>query len=172
MTKSVFVWMLALILAVAVVVVAAQQSGSAVPPPWAYGFATPPNAPAANAPAANPAPRGGGGGGGAQPADTPRQLPGSKMSFTLAQVRDGFGPADWFPEDHPAMPEMVAHGNRERQINACGLCHYPNGKGRPENAGISGLPYAYFVQQMLDFKNDTRKSADSRKANTARMAAF
>src|SRR5262245_59032115 len=133
MTKSAVVLMLVLLLAVAAGVVAAQQSGSAVPPPWAYGFPTPPGAPAANTPAANPAPRGGGGGGAQPAADAPRQVAGSKLTFTLAQVRDGFGPADWFPEDHPAMPELVAHGNRERQINACGLCHYPNGKGRPEN---------------------------------------
>jgi cytochrome c553 len=94
------------------------------------------------------------------------------MSFTLAQVRDSFGPADWFPGDHPAMPEIVAHGKREQQVIACSLCHYPNGKGRPENAGVSGLPYAYFVQTMLDFKNDARKSSDARKANTNRMIAF
>ena len=29
-----------------------------------------------------------------------------------------------------------------------------------------GLPYDYFVQTMMDFKNDARKSADPRKANT------
>ena len=94
------------------------------------------------------------------------------MSFTLAQVRDGFGPADWFPGDHPQMPEIVSKGRREAQITACSLCHYPNGKGRPENAGVSGLPYSYFVQTMMDFKNDMRKSADPRKANTNRMIAF
>src|SRR5205085_4265416 len=131
-------------------VIAAQQQSAAVPSPWAYGFATPPSAP--GAPAA-PAPAGtaGGGqraGGGAPPAPdtTQHQLAGSTMSFTLAQVRDGFGPADWYPGDHPAMPDIVAHGSRDRQINACSLCHYPNGKGRPENAGVSGLPYSYFVQ--------------------------
>jgi cytochrome c553 len=70
------------------------------------------------------------------------------------------------------MPEIVAHGKREQQVNACALCHYPNGKGRPENAAVAGLPYSYFVQQMMDFKNDDRKTADSRKTNTGRMAAF
>jgi cytochrome c553 len=70
------------------------------------------------------------------------------------------------------MPDVVAHGKREQQVNACSLCHYPNGKGRPENAGVSGLPYAYFVQTMMDFKNDARKSADSRKGNTNRMIGF
>jgi cytochrome c553 len=151
------------------VLVAQQNRGAAVPPPWAYGFDKPPGA-ATNppAPAAPPAGRG------AAPApdNTQHQLPGSTGSFTLAQIRDGFGPADWYPSDHPAMPDIVAHGRREAQVNACSLCHYPNGKGRPENAGVSGLPYSYFVQTMMDFKNDNRKSADTRKGNTNRMVAF
>jgi len=70
------------------------------------------------------------------------------------------------------MPEIVAHGRRDAQVNACSLCHYPNGKGRPENAGVSGLPVSYFIQTMMDFKNDNRKSADTRKGNTNRMVAF
>src|SRR5439155_12107518 len=146
-------------------VLGAQQQSTAVPSPWAYGFATPPG----GAPAANPTPPAAPA---AAPDTTPHTLPGSTLSFTLAQIRDGFGPADWYPGDHPAMPDIVAHGRREAQINACSLCHYPNGKGRPENAGVSGLPYSYFVQTMLDFKNDARKSADTRKANTNRMIAF
>ena len=167
---------LALAFILAAGIIAAQQQ-TAVPSPWAYGFATPPPAPGAPAavPAGGAGGAGRGGGGGGQPPApdiTQHQLPGSTMSFTLAQIRDGFGPADWFPGDHPTMPEIVAHGSRERMINACSLCHYPNGKGRPENAGVSGLPPAYFVQTMMDFKNDNRKSADTRKANTNRMIAF
>lgn len=170
MRKFVGVLTLALVFVIAAGVLAAQQQSArgstAVPPPWAYGFTSPPGPPAA-APAAPAAPA-------AQPAPdpTPHKLPGSTLSFTVAQIRDGFGPADWYPDDHPAMPEIVAHGKREQQVVACSLCHYPNGKGRPENAGVSGLPYAYFVQQMLDFKNDARKSADPRKGNTNRMIAF
>ena len=148
----------------ATVLVFAANDGP--PPPWAYGFpsaaaAAPATAPAAPAPAA------------AAPAPdvTPRQIPGSSGSFTLAQIRDGFGPADWFPGDHPAMPEIVAHGKRP-DVRACSLCHYPNGKGRPENAGVSGLPVAYFIQTMADFKAEARKSADSRKGNTNLMIAY
>ena len=148
-------------------VVAAQQQ-SATPSPWAYGFDTPPGA----APAAPAAPAGGPRGAAPAPDPTQHKLPGSNGSFTVTQIRDGYGPADWYPEDHPAMPDIVAHGRREAQVNACSLCHYPNGKGRPENAGVSGLPYSYFVQTMLDFKNDMRKSADTRKGNTNRMIAF
>ncbi len=57
------------------------------PPPWAYGFPSAPGA-APAAPAAPPVT--------AAPAPdvTPRQLPASSGSFTLAQIRDGFGPAD------------------------------------------------------------------------------
>jgi cytochrome c553 len=82
-----------------------------------------------------------------------------------------FGPADWFPGDHPAMPDVVAKG-RQPDVRACGLCHYPNGKGRPENAGVTGLPVTYFVQTMYDFRRDLRKSADARKANTNLMVTI
>jgi cytochrome c553 len=149
---------------------------SSGPPPWAYGFAAAaaPAAPAAAAPAGG---RGGGGGGaggrGAASPDTTRhRAMGSSLTFTLAQVRDTYGPADWFPGDHGEMPPIVKNGRRDAQILACSLCHYPNGKGRPENAAVSGLPEQYFVQTMLDFKNDQRKSSDARKANTNRMIAF
>ena len=100
-----------------------------------------------------------------------KTLPGSTLSFTRQQISDGFGPADWFPQDHPAMPDIVAHGKRP-DARACGLCHYPNGKGRQENAGVSGLPVSYFIQQMNDFRNDLRKSAEPRKANTNVMIAI
>ena len=160
------------LLALGVNVVAAQQPAS-TPPAWAYGFATPldPNAPP-------PAQGRGGAGGGRGPVqqaapDTARRtLQGSASAFTLAQIRDGFGPADWFPGDHPAMPDVVAHGRRDAMITACSLCHYPNGKGRPENAGVAGLPYEYFLKTMSDFKNEARKSADTRKTNTGRMVQF
>ena len=131
-------------------------SAAASMPDWAY--AIPPAPPAA--PATPPAP------------DTsPKQVPGSPLTFTRQQISDGFGPADWFPGDHPAMPEIVAHGKRP-DVRACGLCHYPNGKGRQENAGVAGLPVSYFIQTMNDFKDGLRKSAESRKANTNLMVAY
>src|SRR5262245_16011686 len=126
-------------------------------PDWAYAIPQPPPGGAAA-----PAP----------PADTsPKQLPGSTLTFTRQQISDGFGPVDWFPGDHPAMPEMVAHGKRP-DVRACGLCHYPNGKGRQENAGVAGLPVSYFIQTMNDFKDGLRKSSESRKANTNLMIAY
>src|ERR1044072_2815426 len=125
------------------------------PPAWAYGFPSP------GAPAAPAQPVGRGG----QPDTAAKRLPGSDLEFTPQQIRDGFGPADWFPGDHPKMPEIVAKGRRP-DIRACALCHYPKGKGRPENAPVSGFPVQYFIQQMRDFKDGVRKSAEPRKGNT------
>jgi cytochrome c553 len=126
------------------------------PMPWAYAIAPP--APVAAGTAAQPPP----------PDTTPKRLPGSGAEFTRAQITDRFGPADWFPGDHPTMPDVVAHGKKP-DVWACALCHYPNGKGRPENAGIAGLPTAYFIQQMNDFRSGNRKSAEPRKSNTNLM---
>jgi cytochrome c553 len=149
-----------------------QPKGTETGLPWAYGFATPASAtkpgaaaPAAAAPAAAPP---------AEPAedrDTVRHLPGSTAALSLKQVDDNFGPGDWYPGDHPAMPEVVAHG-RKPDVRACGFCHYPNGKGRPNNAGPAGLPASYILQQLENFRNGDRKSWDTRKANTNQMIAI
>jgi cytochrome c553 len=103
---------------------------------------------------------------------TRHSLPGSDRQFTLDQIRNRMGPADWYPGDHPTMPPIVAVGREAAGIWACSLCHYPNGKGRPENASVVGYPKEYFIQQMYDFKNGLRVSADSRKPNTPLMTGF
>lgn len=137
------------LLALTSAVVAVQEL-----PAWPYNVTPPPPQGAT----ATPAP----------PDPTLHRVPGSDRTFTRAQISNRFGPADWFPSDHPVMPEVVAQGRRE-DVLACGLCHYPNGKGRPENAGVSGLPLSYFLQTMADFRAGKRKSAHAGKANTNLM---
>lgn len=151
-------WVPIVLLAVPLIGTAApqQEQVGKGPLPWAYAGDAP-----ANDPAAPTAP----------PDTSLKHVPGSDLSFTLAQVVDGFGPADWHPGDHGPMPDIVAHGRRP-DVRACSLCHFPNGKGRPENAPVSGLPVDYFVQQMMDFKNGLRTSAEPRKGNAKRMAAY
>jgi cytochrome c553 len=169
MKTSVSMLVLACGAATAFVAIGRAQSAATAPPAWAYGFTTPlpPGPPPAPAQGAG---RGAGGRGGAQapPDETLRTVPGSEFKFTRAQIANAFGPADWFPGDHPRMPEVVAHG-RMPDARACSLCHYPNGKGRPENAGPAGLPAVYIERQLLDFRNDRRTSADYRKNNTGIM---
>ena len=136
------------------------QSTPADSPAWAYGVPATPVPAAANG--------GGGAGGPLQPDTSLKHIPDSTRSFTLAQLRDFFNVADWFPDDHPPMPDVFVHG-RAPDVRGCAMCHMPNGKGRPENAPIAGLPSVYVVQQLIDFKNDLRTSADARKTNTLLM---
>jgi cytochrome c553 len=100
-------------------------------------------------------------------------IPGSDQAFTAKQLRDTGNPVDWFPGDHPPMPTIVAHRRSptaDPWIGSCGLCHYPNGKGRPENATVAGLPAGYILEQLQDFKAGARRTADPGKRNTAVMA--
>lgn len=110
-----------------------------IPPAWAYAVAAPDYK---------------------QPVDdgTLRHVPGSSAAWTLTQTRDRFFTADWHPTEHAPMPEVVARG-RKPDLNACGFCHRADGPGGPENASIAGLPAAYIVEQMADFKSGARRSA-------------
>jgi cytochrome c553 len=101
-----------------------------------------------------------------------RTLEGTSRTFTRNEAYFDYGPADWYPEDHPAMPDVVAKGKESQGARACGLCHYPNGQGKMENAGVAGLPANYILQQLNAFKSGARRSADSRKANTNEMAGI
>jgi cytochrome c553 len=135
-----------------------QNKGAAHPLPWAYAVVDVPPPP--------PPPR--------TDDDVVKQIPDSTQSFTMKQLRDFNNPVDWFPGDHPTMPKIVAHRISPPTaplIGACGLCHYPNGKGRSENAPIAGLSAGYILEQLADFKNGARKTADPGKRNTATMAA-
>ncbi len=124
-------------------------------PPWAYAV-NPPAPPGAPAPPVD---------------NTPKHLPGSSVAFTIPQTRDGFNPPDWYPDQHPQMPDLVAHG-RKPDVRACGFCHLPNGQGRPENAGLAGLPALYIEQQMADYHNGLRKSSEPRMGPPAAMLAI
>jgi cytochrome c553 len=89
---------------------------------------------------------------------TLRRVPGSTFTFTLSQLRDRFFAPDWHPGDHPPMPEVVSQG-RKPDVFACGFCHRADGPGGPENASLAGLPAAYIVQQMADFKSGARTTS-------------
>lgn len=89
--------------------------------------------------------------------DTPRHVPGSDRAYTLSQLYDLFGAPDWFPGTHAPMPDVVAHG-RAPDVMACGYCHLPDGRGRPENAMIAGLPAGYIAQQVSDLQAGMRRA--------------
>ena len=85
-------------------------------------------------------------------------LPGSAKQYTEAQINDGFAPPDWYPDEHPAMPHVVANGGPRPAGLACALCHLTSGDGHPESADIAGQTEAYIVRQMAAFKSGERKN--------------
>jgi cytochrome c553 len=98
-------------------------------------------------------------------------VPGSDRAWTLTQVRDSFFSPDWHPQDHPALPEIVAHG-RKPDVLACGFCHRAEGTGGPENASLAGLPASYIIQQMADFKSGARNTSVPLRAPPKAMIAL
>jgi cytochrome c553 len=100
-----------------------------------------------------------------------RHVPGSTAAYTLSQLRDRFTGPDWHPGDHATMPAVVARG-RKPDVFACGFCHRADGPGGPENASLAGLPAAYIVQQMADFKSGARKTSVPQRVPTQLMTSL
>ena len=143
----------------------AQQTAPATPAPvpaglpdWAYTPPPPPGSP--------PPPT-------ALPADDSAvvRIPGTEKTMTRGALRGTTEIPDWYPEDRKGTVPAVVRNGREG-VRACGFCHLADGSGRPENAPVNGYSPTYFIQQMADFKNGVRRSADPRKANTNIMIAI
>jgi cytochrome c553 len=89
---------------------------------------------------------------------TMKSVPGSSQQYTQAQIDDPFNPPDWFPNEHPPMPQIVAHGGPKPAGRACAQCHLPSGDGHPESASLAGLPANYIIRQMATFKRGERNN--------------
>lgn len=101
-----------------------------------------------------------------------RRVAGSTAQYSVVDIRDLSNVIDWFPGDHPPMTPILKNGPAKAGAEArgCASCHLPNGRGRPENAPLAGLPVNYFVQQLQDFRRGLRVSSDPRKPNVPTMA--
>ncbi len=151
-------------------------------PLWAYGWVTPDQT-APKVPKPQPV---------RLPADDNvlLRIPGSSVAIKPSLFRRARGDEgvkevpDWAPETHDPMPDIVRFGRSVRNsrgelmegedggIRGCGVCHSATGIGRPENAGPAGLPLAYILQQLDDFRHGLRLTADPKKENGFRMASF
>ena len=100
-----------------------------------------------------------------------RRVPDGKATFTLTQLRDRFMSHDWHPEDHPPMPPAVAQGRKPNTF-ACAFCHRVNGTGGPENTNLAGLPFAYIVRQMQDYRSGARRTSVPKRAPTELMMSL
>ncbi len=139
-------WLAASLLVLAPMVAIAAEA----PPEWAY-----PAAPAGYQP----------------PPDNgqPKHVAGSTKTFTEKDVNNIHNPPDWFPDEHPPQPDLVAHG--KEGVNACAQCHLATGYGHPESANLAGLPAGYIEEQLQAFKSGERKSSlAGRSANMINFA--
>ena len=149
---------------VAMLRVKAQQSrGQGDLPRWAYAVSPTPSDAAAASPATAPPVTSATTG--VQPLE---HLAGSTAGYNRKQMASLQVVPDWFPQDHPAMPDVVAKG-RAPGVGACGHCHLPTGMGRPENQSVAGLPEAYMLQQIEDFRSGARKSSEPHMASVNNM---
>jgi len=139
-------------------------------PLWAYGFETPAK-PGDKAQPQNPPSRNLRANQDPEEQTRLRHINGSPAAYSLVDVRDGQNVIDWFPGDHPPMPDVIAHGPAALgdKKRGCGSCHLPTGKGRPENAAPAGLPVGYIMRQLQDFRSGRRYTSDPRKPNTPTM---
>lgn len=78
---------------------------------------------------------------------------GSTVSYTQAQL-DGMDDADWFPQDHPAAPQIVKVGRKPAR--PCAECHTISGAGVPATATLESLPKAYILEQIAAFRAGQR----------------
>jgi cytochrome c553 len=125
-------------IALLLLVSASSMAAAASRPDWAF-----PNKPAQAVPA--------------RPDDgQPKQVAGSTKSYTQKQIDDPMNPPDWFPGEHPPMPQVVAHGGASG-VRACIGCHLPTGFGHPENSRVPGGTAAYLLRQLADFRSGARK---------------
>lgn len=82
--------------------------------------------------------------------------PGSKVG--PVKTGDDSGPVDWFPDEHPPAPAVVAREAKGGPL-PCAECHLYDGHGFPGAADIGGLPAAYIVEQVKAFRSGERRSS-------------
>src|ERR1700742_2180930 len=90
-----------------------------------------------------------------------KRVPGSAKRYTQAQIDDPMHPPDWFPDEHPPMPQVVAHGNGTT-VRACIGCHLANGHGHPENSRLPGSSAGYLARQLMDFRSGARSGVTAK----------
>jgi cytochrome c553 len=96
------------------------------------------------------------------------KAPGSQKEYEAAKIAGNATPPDWFPDEHPAAPNVVKGG--PGIMLACGSCHLMSGQGHSESADLAGMPAEYLIRQMGYYKAGTRKD-DARMGPLAKTVS-
>lgn len=90
--------------------------------------------------------------------EMPQTLPGSTVTLTFGDLRNGKRAVDWFAVAADPAPDIVMNAVSPAQY-ACGYCHLPRGQGRPENASVAGLSVHYIIAQTMAIRTGSRRAA-------------
>ncbi|QUD89500.1 c-type cytochrome [Phenylobacterium montanum] len=82
--------------------------------------------------------------------------PGSKVR--PGEADEAAGPIDWFPQEHPPAPDVVALTTKGGPT-PCAECHLYDGHGFAGSADIAGLRAEYIVEQVKSFRSGERTSS-------------
>lgn len=96
-----------------------------------------------------------------------KHLAGSTRSYTQGQIDDTYNPPDWFPDQHPPFPRVVAKGEG-KATPGCASCHLASGSGHPESADLNGLTADYLLTQIHDFQQGLRTDPRHRMSEIAK----
>jgi cytochrome c553 len=98
----------------------------------------------------------------------PLRVPGGAVCHNADQVNDDANPPDWNPEAHPSPPAIVAH-QRPGAPTPCAACHLINGQGFLGVPSLAGLPPAYILEQIGEFRSGRRQSWRRDRQNPLEM---
>ena len=98
----------------------------------------------------------------------PQHVPDSPLTLDVAALEKTGALPDWFPDEHPVPPAIVAHTS-DRGPTPCGECHLIAGVGYPGAADLQGLSAAYIVEQVKEFRAGRRRSAQADRLDTVEM---
>ena len=89
----------------------------------------------------------------------PKRLAASTKAYTYAQLQDVFAAPDWYPTEHPKMPDVPVAKGRRPDVRACASCHLTNGLGHPHSGNLAGLQADYMLLQLTDFRTGARHAS-------------
>jgi cytochrome c553 len=89
----------------------------------------------------------------------PKRLAASTKAYTYAQLQDVFAAPDWYPAEHPKMPDVPVAKGRRPDVRACASCHLTNGLGHPHSGNLAGLQADYMLLQLTDFRTGARHAS-------------
>lgn len=97
---------------------------------------------------------------------TRHHIKGSSVTMTMAEAMNYW--------TAPRLVSRFAPGHAgggarwaSSEPRACGYCHLPDGRGRPENATLAGLPAEYIIAQVKALASNTRLSANPGSATNS-----